>query len=76
MGLMSDNDKSGEPAKCPILISFCPMVIGGFAVFVLKFATENNETEEEMDMKQQRDEKQGSRQQQAVISSLPFIPYI
>jgi len=60
---MSDSDRSAEDEKCPILITFCPMVIGGFAVFVLKFATENNETGEEMDMKQQRDEKQGSRQQ-------------
>ena len=37
MGSMSDNDKSGEHAKCPILISFCPMVIGGFAHFVCNF---------------------------------------
>ena len=37
MGSMSDNDKSVEPAKYPILISFCPMVIGGFAHFVCNF---------------------------------------
>jgi|GEM_PF-2649863 len=29
----------GRNAECPIMIGFCPIMIGGFVPFDLKFAT-------------------------------------